>query len=153
MCVIFQIFQDYQTIEYHIHIWQVSPQLSCGATCQIWMWFNGYNLRRIRNIFIMEKLRSEILGTSTTWFSCKIDHFCFDFFQSFHGAGLSDDLSLISVIDYLDRGSWHTFRSARSLCCVSQRTDFWGFPKWTASCNGSPNEQHLVMVHQMNNIL
>ena len=25
-------------IEYHIHIWQVSPQLSCGDTCQIWMW-------------------------------------------------------------------------------------------------------------------
>ena len=24
-------------IEYHIHTWQVSPQLSCGDTCQIWM--------------------------------------------------------------------------------------------------------------------
>ena len=22
-------------IEYHIHIWKVSPQLSCGGTCQI----------------------------------------------------------------------------------------------------------------------
>ena len=21
----------------HIHIWQVSPQLSCGDTCQIWI--------------------------------------------------------------------------------------------------------------------
>ena len=27
-------------IEYHVYIWQVSPQLSCGDTCQIWMWFN-----------------------------------------------------------------------------------------------------------------
>ena len=25
-------------IEYDTHIWQVSPQLSCGDTCQIWMW-------------------------------------------------------------------------------------------------------------------
>ena len=26
-------------IEYHLNIWQVPPQLSCGDTCQIWMWF------------------------------------------------------------------------------------------------------------------
>ena len=26
-------------IEYHVYIWQVSPQLSCGGTCQIYMWF------------------------------------------------------------------------------------------------------------------
>ena len=25
----------------YIHIWQMSPQLSCGDTCQIWMWFNS----------------------------------------------------------------------------------------------------------------
>ena len=24
-------------IAYHVHIWQVLPQLSCGDTCQIWM--------------------------------------------------------------------------------------------------------------------
>ena len=24
-------------IEYHVHIWQVLPQLSCGDTCQIWI--------------------------------------------------------------------------------------------------------------------
>ena len=23
----------------HFHIWQVSPQLSCGDTCQIWTWY------------------------------------------------------------------------------------------------------------------
>ena len=28
-------------IGYHFHIWQVSPQLSCGDTCQIWMEFKG----------------------------------------------------------------------------------------------------------------
>ena len=27
------------TIEYRVYIWQVSPQLSCGDTCQIWLWF------------------------------------------------------------------------------------------------------------------
>ena len=26
-------------IEYHVYIWQVSPQLSCGGTCQIYKWF------------------------------------------------------------------------------------------------------------------
>ena len=30
-------------IEYRVHIWQVSPQLSCGDTCQIWMWFGESN--------------------------------------------------------------------------------------------------------------
>ena len=30
-------------IEYRVHIWQVSPQLSCGDTCQIWMWFRESN--------------------------------------------------------------------------------------------------------------
>ena len=30
-------------IEYHAHIWQVSPQLSCGDTCQRWMWFRESN--------------------------------------------------------------------------------------------------------------
>ena len=28
------------TIEYHVHIWQVSPQLDCGDTCKIWTWLN-----------------------------------------------------------------------------------------------------------------
>ena len=30
-------------VEYHVYIWQVSPQLSCGDTCQIWMWFEESN--------------------------------------------------------------------------------------------------------------
>ena len=30
-------------IEHHVYIWQVSPQLSCGDTCQIWMWFRESN--------------------------------------------------------------------------------------------------------------
>ena len=29
-------------IEYEVHIWQVLPQLSCGDTCQIWMWFKDF---------------------------------------------------------------------------------------------------------------
>ena len=31
------------SIEYHVYVWQVSPQLSCGDTCQIWMWFKVSN--------------------------------------------------------------------------------------------------------------
>ena len=30
-------------IEYHVYFWQVSPQLSCGDTCQKWMWFRESN--------------------------------------------------------------------------------------------------------------
>ena len=36
-------------IEYHVYIWQVLPQLSCGDTCQIWMWFRESN-KYFRNI-------------------------------------------------------------------------------------------------------
>ena len=32
------------TVKYRIYIWQVSPQLSCGDTCQIWMWFKESNM-------------------------------------------------------------------------------------------------------------
>ena len=44
-------------IEYHIHIWQVSPQLSCRDTCQIWMWCKESNryLGRIE-LLLMKKL-------------------------------------------------------------------------------------------------
>ena len=31
-------------IVYYIYIGQVSPQLSCGDTCQIWMWFEEFNM-------------------------------------------------------------------------------------------------------------
>ena len=31
-------------IEYHVYIWQVLPQLSCGDTGQIWMWFEESNM-------------------------------------------------------------------------------------------------------------
>ena len=31
-------------IEYHVHIWQVPPQLSCNDTCQIWMIFKECNM-------------------------------------------------------------------------------------------------------------
>ena len=39
-------------IKYHGHIWQVSPQLSCGDICQIWMWYKEYNryFGRIKNL-------------------------------------------------------------------------------------------------------
>ena len=31
-------------IEYNVYIWQVSPQLSCGDICQIWLWFEKSNM-------------------------------------------------------------------------------------------------------------
>ena len=46
----FRYFPNFSTspkymlaIEYHVHIWQVLPQLSCGDTCHIWMWFKECN--------------------------------------------------------------------------------------------------------------
>ena len=35
--------QQTLAIEYHVYIWQVSPQPSCGDTCEIWMWFRESN--------------------------------------------------------------------------------------------------------------
>ena len=32
------------TVTYRVYIWQVSPQLSCGDTCQILMWFDESNM-------------------------------------------------------------------------------------------------------------
>ena len=39
-------------IEYHVYIWQVSPQLSCGDACQILMWYKDPNryFGRIENL-------------------------------------------------------------------------------------------------------
>ena len=38
-------------LEYHVYIWQVSPQLSCGDTWLIWMWSKESNrfFRKIEN--------------------------------------------------------------------------------------------------------
>ena len=41
-------------IEYYVHIWQVLPQLSCGGTCHIWMWFKECN-----------------------WYFCEIENFAY----------------------------------------------------------------------------
>ena len=47
----------------HIHIWQVSPQLSCGSTCQTWMWFQIGN----QCFRVIEKLINYWKGEN--WFS------------------------------------------------------------------------------------
>ena len=44
------IFQKYLSDPLnHIHIWQVSPQHSCGDTCQIWMWYSTGILLILKN--------------------------------------------------------------------------------------------------------
>ena len=37
------------SIEHSLFIWHVSPQLSCGDTCQIWMWFKYLTSHFIRS--------------------------------------------------------------------------------------------------------
>ena len=38
------MWEETLAIEHHVYIWQVSPQLSCGDICQIWMWFEESNM-------------------------------------------------------------------------------------------------------------
>ena len=53
-------------VTYHIHIWQVSPQLSCGGTCQIWMWLKGFNgCFAQRDMSLVEKLKNTATVAST----------------------------------------------------------------------------------------
>ena len=37
------LLQHTLAIEDHVYFWQVSPQLSCGDACQIWMRFNEFD--------------------------------------------------------------------------------------------------------------
>ena len=62
-------------VEYCLHIWQGSPQLNCGDTCQIWMWFkeSNWHFYKIKDFlngeinvqsfkyFLMEKLINRAL--------------------------------------------------------------------------------------------
>ena len=53
-------------IKYHVHIWQVSPQLSCGDTYQIWMWSKNVTGTFARSkILLTEKLTKGALVTPT----------------------------------------------------------------------------------------
>ena len=52
-------------IEYHVNIWQVSPQLSCSDTCQIWMWFKESKRYFWKKILLKEKLTNRALVTPT----------------------------------------------------------------------------------------
>ena len=61
---------------YHIHIWQVSPQLNCGDTCQIWIWLDGYEKRGNNGT---AKIRCEphpLFNSSfrTQWVPCIFTH-------------------------------------------------------------------------------
>ena len=67
----YHFFQNYQNtslpVEYHIHIWQVPPQLSCGKTCQIWMWFSKSN----RNImFTFDRCHSSLAEVVPVKYEC-----------------------------------------------------------------------------------
>ena len=39
----FNLAQHALAIEYHVYIWRMTPQLSCGDTCKICMWFKESN--------------------------------------------------------------------------------------------------------------
>ena len=56
-------------IEFHVYIWQVLPQLSCGDTCQIWMWFRESNryFCKIEN-FAYGEISERSLSNPHPWF-------------------------------------------------------------------------------------
>ena len=78
-----QIFQPLSkhslAIEYHIHIWQMSPQLSCINTCQMWRWFKEPNkyFWKIK-IFLTEKIMNGALSSPTPAFYVMVanTHYC-----------------------------------------------------------------------------
>ena len=56
-------------IEYYVYIWQVSPQLSRGDTCQIWMWFKESNsyFCKIEN-FAYGEINERSFSNSHPWY-------------------------------------------------------------------------------------
>ena len=62
-------------IEYRVYIWQVSPQLSCGDTCQILMWFRESNRYFCKiEILLTEKLANGALVTPTPEHFSNLQH-------------------------------------------------------------------------------
>ena len=42
--LLLSLSRNWLPMEYYVYIWQVSPQLSCGDTWQIWTWFKLNNV-------------------------------------------------------------------------------------------------------------
>ena len=61
-------------VEHHIHIWQVSPQLSCGDTRQIWMWCKESNryICKFENFAYGEIIESSFSDPHPRWASCQL---------------------------------------------------------------------------------
>ena len=66
-------------IVYHVHIWQVLPQLSCGDTCQIWMWCKWSNryFDRIENFAYGEINERSFSNPHPRWFGSVSDRTAF----------------------------------------------------------------------------
>ena len=65
-------------IEYHVYIWEASPQLGCGDSCQIWMLFKESNryFRMIEN-FAYGQINKRSFSNPHPWTICaklKLNH-------------------------------------------------------------------------------
>ena len=59
-------WEFWSSIEYHIHIWHMSPQLSCRDTWELSMWLKNLTDTFIwMNLSLMKKLRNITLVTPT----------------------------------------------------------------------------------------
>ena len=56
-------------IKYHVYIWQVLPQLSCGDTCKIWMWCKESNkcIYKIENVAYGKSTNGSLVTTTPVW--------------------------------------------------------------------------------------
>ena len=63
------------SIKHHVYIWQVSPQFSCGGTCQICMWLKEFSMYfcRIEN-FVSGEINERSISNPHPCFDCIAIH-------------------------------------------------------------------------------
>ena len=101
-------------VKYRVYIWQVSPQLSCGDTCQIWMWFEESNTYfcKIENFACVEinvrsfkppplssdRMRPEQNGWNFQTHFTEWKSFCNNFIQISLNFALKDPINNMSAL-------------------------------------------------------
>ena len=76
-------------IEYHVYIWQMSSQLSCGGTCQIWTWFEERYFCQIENFACGEINERSFSNPHPSWlrYLCWITMFGYKTIWATYGHG------------------------------------------------------------------
>ena len=83
------------TIDYHFYIWQMSLQLSCDDTCQIWMRFNepkGTDARL--GMLLTKKIKNGVFVTPTPVLSSRFANLNVYYFMILNTPSLAGDFYL-----------------------------------------------------------